>query len=401
MNMPIPTVQELADRLGKTFFPWQLDFFEGWAVQTSKRACLYHRTGAGKSISALCAVVLAGHDEVLVIAPPVTHRDWEALGTQLGVMVEAISHAKFRMKDYRTSRKKAVICDEFHLLGGHKGQGWKKFDRMAAHLQAPLIVASATPNYNDAERCYCIQHVLDPRSLLGGYIEFLYRTCTTVPNQFGLEPIVTGFLHHRNAEHYLSELPGVYYVPDNVAFNIVDLLIPDNVPLEFEDLGLCRRKNRIMASQMEERWQRIHYALVDDEGRIRDAVYDILTELAGQATTPVLMFCNSSSIARTLFRTLEDHGVRAAVITGDTPKKQKELLVGLFKQGGLDVLVGTATMATGLDGVDKVCNTLIIVNDIDGDHSLRRQLIGRILPRGEDSDATGKHIYRLVVNDAP
>ena len=93
--------------------------------------------------------------------------------------------------------------------------------------------------------------------------------------------------------------------------------------------------------------------------------------------------------------------MKAAVITGDTPKKQKEFLVGLFKRGVLDVLVGTATMATGLDGVDKVCNTLIIVNDIDGDHSLRRQLIGRILPRGEDSDATGKHIYRLVVNDVP
>jgi hypothetical protein len=38
---------------------------------------------------------------------------------------------------------------------------------------------------------------------------------------------------------------------------------------------------------------------------------------------------------------------------------------------------------------------LILVDDTD-DESLRRQIIGRILPRGADTDASKKVIYRLI-----
>ena len=33
---------------------------------------------------------------------------------------------------------------------------------------------------------------------------------------------------------------------------------------------------------------------------------------------------------------------------------------------------------------------------VDDDESLRRQIIGRILPRGADTDASKKVIYRLI-----
>ena len=67
-----------------------------------------------------------------------------------------------------------------------------------------------------------------------------------------------------------------------------------------------------------------------------------------------------------------------------------------FLDGVLDVLVGTASLATGTDGLDKVCNQLIILDDTDDD-SLRRQLIGRIMPRGEGGDASVKQVHRLVL----
>jgi hypothetical protein len=46
-----------------------------------------------------------------------------------------------------------------------------------------------------------------------------------------------------------------------------------------------------------------------------------------------------------------------------------------------------------------MCDTLIILDDTDDD-SLRRQLVGRIMPRGEDTDATGKSVYRINVDDS-
>ena len=59
------------------------------------------------------------------------------------------------------------------------------------------------------------------------------------------------------------------------------------------------------------------------------------------------------------------------------------------------MLIGTASLATGTDGLDKMCDTLIILDDTDDD-SLRRQLIGRIMPRGADTDTSKKKVYRFV-----
>ena len=47
------------------------------------------------------------------------------------------------------------------------------------------------------------------------------------------------------------------------------------------------------------------------------------------------------------------------------------------------------------DGLDKMCDWLIILDDTEDD-AMRRQLIGRIMPRGLDTDASGKHVYRVL-----
>lgn len=393
------TIPEIEALLNKTFFPAQLEFFEGFLDQQVKKACLYHRPGAGKSISALVALYLDGYDKALVIAPPVTHGAWQELAATLSMQVKTISHMKFRMKSFKPSRTVPVICDEFHLLGGQGAVGWTKFDRMAASLQAPVVIASATPNYNDAERCYCIQHVLNPASTRGGFLQFIYSTCQTRQNPFGLVPIVEGFLQFASAEEYLASLPGVYYLPDDQVYTIADVPIPGHIPDEFETFGLSRRTGRIMASQMEERWQRTYQALLDDQGNFRDDVYETLTQLVANATTPVLMFCASSTLALALAQALEDRHVPHLVVTGKTPKARKLEIMEEFKRGQHDVLVGTATMATGADGLDQMCDMLILVHDTDDD-SLRRQLVGRILPRGAGGGLERKQLYRLVRDDS-
>jgi len=89
--------------------------------------------------------------------------------------------------------------------------------------------------------------------------------------------------------------------------------------------------------------------------------------------------------------------VKHAVVTGSTPAKQKAAYISAFKDGVLDVLVGTASLATGTDGMDKMCDHLVILDDTDDD-ALRRQLIGRIMPRGADTDASNKIVHRLVLS---
>lgn len=396
------TLKEAAEAVlmpGERFFSHQEEAFHGIAAQPGHaRACLYFPTGKGKTVTALVPMALAGVEEVLVLAPPITHDRWIEVGQRLGITVEPISHAKFRGKDYKVSRHRAVIVDEFHLLGGHAGVGWKKLDLLARHLQAPLLILSATPNYNDAERVYCIMHVMDPANTKGGYLEFIYANCVTKANRFAMEPKVIGFQRYESAADFLADLPYVYYVPDEMNLDPTDITVHVPVSAEVWEYGMHARTKRIFASDMERRHALAYDRRVDLEGMFREELLEVLNPLVGDVSTPTLLFCASSKIAAALYFTLKSHGVSAEMVTGTHTKKVKKIIVDDFKAGKYDILIGTATLATGLDGVDKMCDQLIIVHDVD-DNALRRQLIGRILPRGADSEMKNKRVYRLVLTD--
>jgi superfamily II DNA or RNA helicase len=390
---------DLAVTLGFTWQDYQTETFEDWEYQGYERACLYYRTGAGKSITSLVMMKLRGMDEVLVIAPPSTHADWKRQAEKLEMWVETISHAKFRQKNYRASRYRAVIADEFHMFGGHGGVGFKRFDTLARNLQAPLILCSATPNYNDAERVYCIKHVLDPRGTAGGYLQFLYQNCNTLMNPFGQEPLVDEdrpFIHFDSAENFLRSLPGVYHVPDNVVFTIDDIPVDIGLPDELESHGYERRAHRMVASSMEMRHTKVQLRLIMEDGFLDVKVHKILDELIDEADTPVLVFAMHQTVAAAASLSMFEAGLENGLVDGTLSTKTKAKIIEAFKAGKLPVLIGTASLATGTDGLDKVCNTLIILDDTDDDAG-RRQLIGRIMPRGADVDASMKRVHRIVL----
>lgn len=396
------SILDILDKLDIKLQPHQeearQDVLEQVATGLEVRLCLYHRTGAGKTIGSLVCVAQAGAHEVLVLAPPVTHDQWIDWGDKLGLTVTPMSHAKFRMPSTKVHRKQAIIVDEFHLLGGHTGLGWKKLDALARGLKAPLILCSATPNYNDVERVYCVAHVLDPAGNSGGYIAWLYKHCETEANPFGQEPKVVGLLHHADAEAMLASLPYVHYLEDEVIKTITIgswLVDPVPEPAFLDRYGYNARAHRIVASLMEERHTRNRWMHLDDQGRTRPEVYDAIAMVSGTAGGPLLIYCNSSTIARALHLEVLAHGASSLLVTGDITAAEKLRRVALFKEGQHDVLIGTATLATGTDGLDKMCDTLLIVDDTDDD-SLRRQLMGRILPRGLDVDASSKAVWRLT-----
>jgi superfamily II DNA or RNA helicase len=359
------------------------------------RACLYFKTGAGKSLTAMLGMKKLGYKDVLVIAPPSTHRQWMDLATSLGMYVHAMSHAKFRMKDTLLSRTVPIIADEFHLLGGQQGKGWRKFDTLARHLQAPLIMLSATPNYNDAERCYCIVHVLSPHAHKGGYLQFIYANCETEMNPFGMEPKVTGFRNYPDAASYLAAQPNVFYLADDLVYTIDDIPYSEDLPDELIEFGYDRRKHKMIGSIMEARHTARYQGLVAEDGHLRTEVFEgpVLDVLLSNKN--VLIYCDRERIAQALAYAMDRAGLRYAMVTGKTPKMLKHTIIHEFLSGQHNVLIGTATLATGTDGMDRVCDTLLILDDTDDD-SLRRQLIGRIMPRGDFVSTAAKKVIRLV-----
>ena len=377
-------------------FDHQQDFLDELVKRpTPQRECIYFKTGAGKSLTAMLGMHTLGYTDVLVIAPPATHPQWVALGWQLDMKVEVMSHAKFRMKDTKLSRTQAVIADEFHMFGGQKGQGWRKLDTLAQHLKAPLFLLSATPNYNDAERCYCVQHILDPDSCRGGYLQFLYQNCTTEQNPFGMEPIVTGFQRYDSAAEYLASLEGVYYLPDDLVYQIHDVAYDEELDDALVTYGYNRRNHSMVASIMEARHTARYQGLVAEDGHLHKHVFSKVLGYVLKSDTPVLIYCNHATIAEALARSFDRARQRYAVVTGDTPKLTKHTIIHEFLAGHHDVLIGTATLATGTDGMDRVCNTLLILDDTDDD-ALRRQLIGRIMPRGDFVSIADKQVIRFT-----
>lgn len=392
--------ERIEQLLGKGLFDHQraaLDFWESDRPHRD-RLCLYYKTGSGKTLTSLLCMWarLQNPEPILVVAPPSTHMSWTAAAAVLEMEVECVSHAKFRQQAFKVQRTRPIIIDEFHMLGGYQAQGWKKLERIARGLQAPLIICSATPNYNDVERCYCVQKIVDPDSARGGYIEFLYQHCETRQSMFSMTPDVIGFRSQQSAAEFLAAMRNVLHVPDDVDYTVQDVPLPRQMSLEFDEYGLSPFDQRLMASQIEARHTERRFNLIGTNGQFRQSAYHVLADLVGNLPpTKALMFCNSSRIAQALHQCLCSYGVPAGIITGKDSKKAKEAELHRFISGDMEVLVGTASIATGTDGIDKVSDLLILVDDTD-DESLRRQIIGRILPRGADTDASKKVIYRLT-----
>lgn len=381
------------------FFDHQVEAFEGILEQDRKAACLYFPTGKGKTATSLVTMALLGQTEVLVIAPPSTQQDWVAQGRLIGITVTAISHAKFRQKDYNVpNANTAIIVDEFHLLGSRTSEGWKKFDRrIAPHLKAPFIICSATPSYNDLGRVYCVHHVLDPKAAAGGYDQYQLDHCHLEVAYRGL-PNVVGFKHHKDAAEFLQSLPGVYYMEDAASYSIVNHHISRSAPTAWRDYNFDERTGLLMHSMMTRRvsWSKLQY-LKAGTGSLREEVGDWMLD---HIKLPTLVYADKTAIAQPAFEFLERHYNQVALLTGKTSKKRKEEIINNFRAGRIEVLVATATLATGTDGLDKVCDTLLILQDTQDD-SLRRQLIGRILPRGAANTNKKTHIHRLNIPPVP
>ena len=379
--------------MSEVLFDHQENFLDDLPnLKEPQRALLFFKTGAGKSLTAMLGMKQLGHTEVVVIAPPSTHVQWEKLAAEQGMVLTTMSHARFRMKDTRLSRTVAIIADEFHLFGGQGGKGWRKMDRLAQHLQAPLLLLSATPNYNDAERCYCLQHVLDPLSCRGGFLQFIYQHCETEQNPFGMEPKVTGFLHHKDAASYLASLPGVYYLPDDLVYKIIDIPYQEGLDPDLTSYGYDRRRHRMVASIIEMAHTARLQGLVNEDGHLRRAVLDEVNKVKER---PLLIYANHATVADAVARTFDRDNQAYRLVTGSTTKVLKDRILREFKQGTVPVLIGTATLATGTDGLDRVCDTLLILDDTDDD-ALRRQLIGRIMPRGDFVSVADKQVFRLL-----
>lgn len=386
-------------RLDPSFNAWTPDqqkAFDLWETRNDNRLLLFYPTGRGKTKTSLGLMYAKGYTRTIVIAPPATHKAWEVDAASLGMNVTMMSAEKFRKKETKLPRDVPIIVDEVHLLGKHGSMGITKLDRVAPRIPA-IILASATPNYNDADRAYCIVHALDPLSHRGGYVSWIYRHCETKTNPFATTPYVEGFLQFESAADFLVAEGYTAHIEDDADWKEEEFVLATSPAKEGRkeeiiEYGYDRHKHKMVASDMERRHRLAFIDRVNPgTGRLWSDVLEQLREkLYKGKPKPWLVFCQHSTVAEALYESLLAYDEPVYLITGKTTKKQLEAIKYQYinDSNPARVLVGTSTLATGMDGLNKVCDRLLIFDDIVGDDSKRRQLIGRVLPRGTQQRST-------------
>ena len=368
--------------------------FEAWSVAQREayvksvsllRQLLFFPTGKGKTKTALGILAAKDRKRIVVVAPLKTHGDWRTDLMVLGFKDFRIdTPQKFRMQNTSYSKETdAFIVDEFHQLGGHGAAGWKKFNRMMRHFTGDVVMMSATPNYNDAERVFCLTAIGDAAPNRN-YLDWLWDNCNCHVNRFSRIPDVDEddpFKQYESAIDFLLSRDWVSYIEDTAQWSEDELIIPNVLGHDymFESLNANKRSKKLMNSEMEKRHARVNRRYIGEDGLIRPEILNAVS--ARLAKNPDrhkwLVFCAHKTVAEALYKALDDN---VWLITGDTGDSDGVRREFINAQGGW--LIGTTAIATGLDGIDKVCTSMLILDDLDGDPSLRRQLIGRILPRG-------------------
>lgn len=108
-----------------------------------------------------------------------------------------------------------------------------------------------------------------------------------------------------------------------------------------------------------------------------------LSEIRRQVVSKTLIYSHYiEEIDRTLKQALEQDGWKVGFYTGEDKTGYKR-----FVDGDLDVLIGTSAIGTGVDGLQKVCDRLII-NVLPWTHAEFEQLVGRIYRQGQQRPVT-------------
>lgn len=366
----------------------QEEAFDKFQSLPNKRIFLFFPTGEGKSKTSLALVRSRGFDKLVVVAPKKTHAQWERDAATLGFQMKLYSPEKFRMKGTAVPTNVPWIIDEYHKLGGHAGLGFKKWKALSTRIKAPIVGMSATPNYNDADRVFCLEVTFEEHPVFN-YEDWLYKNCEVEPNRFAYYPTVTGLLNFDSPIDMLKSKPWVAFVEDTSTWNKGELVLPTWYDYKFEQYGLIERRVRVCASDMEKRHKRVDLRFINDKGRIRKRVLKAVKEELARYPQykKWLIVCAHKSVAEALYESLKRD---VWLITGDTKDIEPEKNGFIVAKSGW--LIGTTALAEGVDGLDKTCQAMLLLDDIEGDDSKRRQIIGRILPRGRNDG-----IERLVI----
>jgi len=199
-----------------------------------------------------------------------------------------------------------ICIDECHLVNSKKGM-YKNF---LAAINKKVIGLSATP--------YRLSSYMG-----GSMLKFLTRTR---PRIFS-EVLYVCQTSELLAKGYLADLK--YY--DLTAINLENVM-SNSTGADYDENSL-----------------KLEYKRCDFFTKLTNATLRVLKPKSGIPRKGVLVFTRFVEEAENLVRELRSRNVPADIVTGETPKKEREWMLERFKSGEIKVIANAQVLTTGFD----------------------------------------------------
>lgn len=234
-----------------------------------------------------------------------------------------------------------VIIDECHKVNSKEGQ----YEEFLHAVQRKVIGLTATP--------YRLGRGVEGMSML----KFLTRTRPRIFDRVLYYCQVSELL----AKGYLAKLK--YY--DLTAIN------------------LSMVKSNSTGADYDEKSLKAEYERSGFYDKLTTTTLRVLKPKSGIPRKGVLVFTRFIEEADNLVEKLKIKGIRAAIVTGETPKKEREQILADFKSGVIKVVANVGTLTTGFDYPEL---DTIILGRPTKSLALYYQMVGRAIRPSKGKD---------------
>lgn len=387
--------------------------------------------GLGKTVSAICGMLLPGSLPALVVVPAHLPGQWAAaikrfapqLTTHIlkkGTPYPLVRNRRAQQESLLPPPLPDVIVTSYHKL-----RGWAEtlagqvrlvvFDECQAlrspgteiHAAAAHVAGSAsrrlglsaTPIYNYGSEFFHVVNVLAPDAL-GGYDEFLREWCTSGfgekarlsdAKEFGAYLRREGIMLRRTRAEVGRELPPLTKVVHEVEADhaALDKLRGDAVALA---KVVLRHNEQFRGEKMQAAGE--FDALMRQATGIAKAPYVVeFVKILLDSGEPVVLFGWHRAVYDVWMEGLAEFN--PVLYTGSESAQQKADALEAFASGRSKVLIMSLRSGAGVDGLQGHCNT-VVFGELDWSPGVHEQCMGRVHRDGQG----GTCIAYFLVSDA-
>lgn len=335
------------------------------------------------------------------------------------IYVTTYASARIDQLDLRMQKYDTVVFDEGHALKGRTTQVAKMANQLAKAEHC--LIVTGTPVMNKPEEMWQYLHMLHPKDFqsywrwVEDHFNISFATFDKA-HPWNQTRVVGGYLDGHQ-EIVRAQLSGVIIQRE------ISTLFPGEVWVEEPEfttfpVEMAPKERTLYDHLVEKGWGRTpsgviltrnaltvqtrlrqlasDWSTLDDEysigAKMEFAINDVY-EWQTEAKRPVVVFCSFVKPAHVMADELKHMGLRAYAFTGQENAPLRAFILGQYKKGLVDVIVGTyAAMSEGLDGLQYKTN-LMALYDLDWTPGIVEQAIGRLKRSGQTWRVQVRHYF--------